>query len=95
MLKMLVMLNVICNDCFIESLLDTFIVPEIGPVSTADELGDLSLYYLVKKNNLKLLVNIKKDVLEVIELPMNTNEKKFVYGKNKYINCGKLKINNK
>lgn len=34
---------------FIESLIDTFIVPEIGPVSTADELGDLSPYYLVKK----------------------------------------------
>ena len=76
---------------FVETLIDTFIAPEIGPVSTANELSDLSPYYLVKKNNLKLLVNIKNYVLEVIELPDDTNEKKFTYGKNKFINCGKLK----
>ena len=75
-----------------ELLLDTFIAPEIGPISTADGLSDLSPYYLVKKDNLKLLVNIKDWTLEVIELPNNTNEKKFVYGKNKFINCGKLKM---
>lgn len=75
-----------------ELLLDTFIAPEIGPISTADGLSDLSPYYLVKKDNLKLLVNIKNWTLEVIELPNNTNEKKFVYGKNKFINCGKLKM---
>lgn len=75
-----------------ELLLDTFIAPEIEPVSTADVLSDLSPYYLVKKDNLKLLVNIKDWTLEVIELPNNTNEKKFVYGKNKFINCGKLKM---
>lgn len=75
-----------------ELLLDTFIAPEIGPVSTADGLSDLSPYYLVKKDNLKLLVNIKNWTLEVIELPNNTNERKFVYGKNKFINCGKLKM---
>ena len=45
---------------FIELLIDTFISPEIGLVSTADELGNLSPYYLVKKDNLNLLVNIKK-----------------------------------
>lgn len=75
-----------------ELLLDTFIAPEIGPISTADGLSDLSPYYLVKKDNLKLLVSIKNWTLEVIELPNNTNEKKFVYGKNKFINCGKLKM---
>lgn len=75
-----------------ELLLDTFIAPEIGPVSTADGLSDLSPYYLVKKDNLKLLVNVKNWTLEVIELPNNTNERKFVYGKNKFINCGKLKM---
>jgi transcriptional regulator with XRE-family HTH domain len=75
-----------------ELLLDTFTVPEIGPVSTADELSDLSPYYLIKKDNLKLLVNIKNYVLEVIELPSNTNEKKFVYGKNKFRNIGKVNI---
>lgn len=75
----------------IELLLDTFTVPEIGPVSTADALSDLSPYYLVKKDNLKFLVNIKKSVLEVIELPSNTNDKKFIYQNNKFRNCGKLK----
>lgn len=77
---------------FIELVLDTFIAPEIGPISTADELGDLSPYYLVKKDDLKLLVNIKNYVLEVIELPSDINDKKFVYKKNKFINCGKLKL---
>ena len=41
---------------------------------------------------MKFLVNIKNWVLEVIELPNNTNSKKFVYGKNKFRNCGKLKL---
>ena len=77
---------------FIETVLDIFIAPEISPVSTADEFSDLSQYYLVKKDNLKLLVNIKNYVLEVIELPTNTNDKKFIYGKNKFKNCGKLKL---
>lgn len=77
---------------FIELILDTFIAPSIGPVSTADELGDLSPYYLVKKDGLKLLVNIKNYTLEVIELPFNTNDKKFIYKKNKFRNCGKLKL---
>lgn len=76
----------------LDFLLDTFTVPEIGPVSTADQLSDLSPYYLVKKDNLKLLVNIKNYVLEVIELPSNTNEKKFTYGKNRFRNCGKVNI---
>lgn len=77
---------------FIELILDTFIAPSIGPVSMADELGDLSPYYLVKKDDLKLLVNIKNYTLEVIELPFNTNDKKFIYKKNKFRNCGKLKL---
>lgn len=57
-----------------------------------DGISDLSPYYLVKKDNLKLLVNIKDWVLEVIELPSNTNDKKFSYDNNKFINCGKLKL---
>lgn len=77
---------------FIELILDTFIAPSIGPVSTADELGDLSPYYLVKKDDLKLLVNIKNYTLEVIELPFNMNDKKFIYKKNKFRNYGKLKL---
>lgn len=58
-----------------------------------DGLSDLSPYYLVKKDNLKFLVNIKNWVLEVVELPSNTNEKKFSCGGNKFINCGRLKLN--
>ena len=77
---------------FIELIIDTFIAPEIGPVSTADELGDLSPYYLIEKDDLKLLVNIKNYTLEVIELQPNTNDKKFIYRKNIFRNCGKLKL---
>lgn len=76
----------------IETIIDTFIAPEIGPVSTADGLDNLSPYYLVKKGEVKLLVNIKNYVLEVTELPPTTNDKKFVYDKNKFINCGKLNL---
>ena len=65
----------------------------IFPIETADGLSDLSPYYLVKKDNLKLLVNIKDWTLIVIELPSNTNDKKFIYGKNKFKNCGLLKLN--
>ncbi len=57
-----------------------------------DGISNLSPYYLVKKDNLKLLVNIKDWVLEIIELPSNINDKKFSYGNNKFINCGKLKL---
>ena len=77
---------------FIENVLDVLIAPEIGPVSAADSLGNLSPYYLVKKDNLKLLVNIKNYVLEVFELPLETNDKKFVFDKNIFVNCGKLNI---
>lgn len=80
----------------VEFIIDFFIggsAPEMMyPIETADILSDLSPYYLVKKDNLKLLVNIKNWVLEVIELPSNTNEKKFIYGKNRFRNCGKLKL---
>ena len=54
-------------------------------------VSDMSPYYLVKKDNLKLLVNIKDWVLEVIELPISINEKKFSYGSNNFYNCSKLK----
>ena len=63
-----------------------------GTVELADALNDMSPYYLVIKDNLKLLVNIKDWILEVVELPHNTNEKKFSYGQNKFVNRGKLKF---
>lgn len=76
----------------VELLIDTFIVPEFGPVSTADGLSDLSPYYWVKKDNLKLLVNIKDWTLTAIELPSNTNDKKFTYETNMFINVGRVKL---
>ncbi|MBE6160368.1 MAG: hypothetical protein E7157_04925 [Lactobacillales bacterium] len=61
-------------------------------ITLADITSDATTYYLVKKDNLKLLVNIKNYTLEVIELPSNTNDKKFVYGQNKFKNYGEFKI---
>lgn len=55
-------------------------------------ISDLSPYYLVIKENSKLLVNIKNNVLEVIELERDTNIKKFNYKDNIFYNCGKLKL---
>lgn len=57
-----------------------------------DSIGDLSPYYLIIKDNLKLLVNIKNWVLEVSELPFDTNTKKFILGQNKFTICGRLKL---
>ena len=80
----------------IEFLIDVFVggsAPAmIYPIETADVLSDLSPYYLIKKDNLKLLVNIKNWVLEVVELPVDTDDKKFIYQKNRFRNCGKLNL---
>lgn len=81
---------------FIEFMIDIFVggsTPEmIYPIETADVLSDLSPYYLIIKDGMKYLVNIKEWTLKVIELPDNTNTKKFVYEKNLFRNCGKLKL---
>ena len=53
-------------------------------METVDALDDITPYFLVKKDGLKLLVNIHDYVLEVIELPLNINDKKFVYGNNSF-----------
>ena len=63
-----------------------------GALETADALNDLTPYYLVKKDGLKLLVNIRNYILEVIELPANIDDKKFVYGKNKFKVFKRLKL---
>lgn len=65
---------------------------EISPVDPADMLSDMSPYYLTKKDGVKLLVNIRKWVLTALELPEDTNEKKFTYGKDAFVNTGKLKL---
>ena len=76
----------------IDFLIDAFVSPEIGPVDTADMLNDLSPYYLVKKDDLRFLVNIKKWVLEVVELPTSVNDKRFTYENNTFINTGKIQL---
>lgn len=63
-----------------------------GTVGFADVLNDLSPFYLVMKDNLKMLVNIKDWTLRVYELPNDTNTKKFVYGKNKFKMCCKVNL---
>ena len=75
-------------------IIDTLVSPEISPVDTANMLNDLSPYYLVKKDNLKLLVNIKDWILKVIELTTDINDKKFIYENNLFINVGKIKLKN-
>ena len=63
-----------------------------GAMETVDALNDRTPYYLIKKDGLKLLVNIHDYILEVIELPENTNDKKFIYGKNKFKQFKKLEL---
>lgn len=63
-----------------------------GTVGLADALNDLSPFYLVIKDNLKMLVNIKDWTLRVYELPSDTNVKKFAYGKNKFKMCCKVNL---
>ncbi len=78
----------------IDFVIDTLVEPTIGPVDTADMLSDLSPYYLIKKDNLKLLINIKNWILTVVELPSEINDKKFIYKNNKFTNVGKINIKN-
>ena len=73
-------------------IIDTLTAPEISPVDTADMLSDMSPYYLAKKDGVKLLVNIRKWVLTAVELPSDTNEKKFTYCKDAFVNTGKMKL---
>ena len=63
-----------------------------GAMETIDALNDRTPYYLIKKDGLKLLVNIHDYILEVIELPENTNDKKFIYGKNIFKQFKKIDI---
>ncbi len=42
-----------------------------------------------KKDNLKLLVNIKDGILTVVELPSYINDKKIIYKDNKSTNVEK------
>lgn len=62
-------------------------------VANLQELSKISPYYLVKKDNLKLLVNIKDWILKVVKLPSGINDKRFFYENNESINVGKIKLN--
>ena len=62
-----------------------------GAMETLDALDDMSPYFLIKKDGLKLLVNVHDYILEVIELPEKTNDKKFTYGKNSFKLFNKIK----
>lgn len=72
----------------LEAILDLFTG---GDYDAIKGISDLSPYYLVKKDYLKLLVNIKDWTLKVQELPEDTNERKFIVDQNIFRNCGKLK----
>lgn len=72
----------------LEKTLDFF---TLGIHKSIDAISNNSPYYLVKKDNLKFLVEIDDFVLKVMELPYNTNEKKFTFNNNNFINCGILK----
>lgn len=73
----------------LEAVLDLFVE---GDYSLIKNVSDLSPCYLVKKDKLKLLVHIKDWILEVTILPDDINEKRFTYGKNKFVNCGRLNL---
>ena len=66
-----------------------------GTIDVADALNDMSPYYLAQKDNIKLLVNIKDWVLEVIELNPDINEKKFIVDKNIFRKHNELVFKNK
>ena len=66
-----------------------------GTIDVADALNDMSPYYLAIKDNIKLLVNIKYWVLEVIELNPDINEKKFIVDKNIFRKHNELVFKNK
>ena len=63
-----------------------------GAMETVDALDDITPFYLIKKDGLKLLVNIHNNILEVIELPENTNDENFVYGKNRFKQFKKIEL---
>ena len=64
----------------IEKVIDFFV--DIMPITLANLVSDMSPYYLVKKNGVYLLINIKDWVLEITELDSNINEKKFIVNNN-------------
>ena len=74
----------------LEMILDFF--GTMGNYHRIEALSDLSPYYLVTKDNLKLLVSIRNWKVEVNELDSNVNIQKFFVGRNKFTNAGKIKF---
>ena len=62
-----------------------------GTVELADTLHDMSPYYLVEKNGVQLLVNIKKDCIITQELIKPFDKKKCILDGNIYAKSIKLK----
>lgn len=71
----------------VEAVIDFFV---FGFSDDVDSLRDLSPYYLIKKEGHKFLVNIKDWTMKISELPLEISDKKFVFGNNKFVNCGRL-----
>lgn len=77
------------NDMnLIERILNLF---SGGDYYLIKEVSDLSPYYLITKNEVKLLINIKDHILNIYELSEDINTKKFKFDNKTYVNCGKLK----
>ena len=61
-----------------------------GDYGLIKNASDLSPYYLIKRGNVKLLVNISKWKLKIIELPHDVNENKFTYDNTIFKKVNKL-----
>lgn len=61
-----------------------------GDYSLIKNASDLSPYYLIKRKNVKLLVNTSKWKLKIIELPHDVNENKFTYDNTIFKKVNKL-----
>lgn len=67
----------------LEAFIDFIIQP--GIVNVIDSLEDLSAYYLVERNNIQLLINIRKEYIETKELNVNFNKNKCIIDNNLFI----------
>lgn len=73
----------------LEGTLDILSGGNYGLIKNA---SDLSPYYLVIKDEIKLLINIKDWKLLVVELPSDINTNKFTYDNKVFRNSGLLKL---
>lgn len=81
-------LSVYSDMNLIERILNLFTG---GDYYLIKDVSDLSPYYLITKNETKLLINIKDHILNIYELQEDINTKRFKFDNKTYVNCGKLK----